>query len=95
VGVHCIDTLHFILPGQKSFAGARAVYGMRTRRTSTAAALTLEFSRGTLGAVLVSTRADCRTQSSLLGSAVSYGQTDLTIDRPITLHGGETAQSLK
>ena len=51
-----------------------------------AAALTLEFSRGTLGTVLVSFRAEYRTPLEFVGeTGVLRAEDGLNVERPITL----------
>jgi len=51
-----------------------------------AGVLTLEFARGTLGAVIVSTRADYRTPLEVVGAGGSLqAENGLTVDRPIEL----------
>ena len=51
-----------------------------------AAVVSLEFSRGTLGAVLVSTRAEYRTPLEIVGdSGVLRAENGLNVERPITL----------
>jgi len=87
VGVHCIDTLRYILQDEVVRVGARGIWDAESRDVEAAAALTLEFSRGTLGAVLVSTRADYRTPIEFIGEGgVLRADDGLTVDRPITLH---------
>jgi predicted dehydrogenase len=52
-----------------------------------AALLSLEFSRGTLGTVLISTRADYRTPIEFIGEGgVLRADDGLTVDRAITLN---------
>ncbi len=87
VGVHCIDTLRYILQDEVVRVGARGMWDADSKDVEAAAALTLEFSRGTLGAVLVSTRADYRTPIEFIGEGgVLRADDGLTVDRPITLH---------
>jgi predicted dehydrogenase len=86
VGVHCIDTLRFILQDQVVRVTGRAVSDDRSGRVEAAAAITLEFSGGTLGTVLVSTRADYRTPLEVVGEAgVLHANNGLTVDHPIEL----------
>jgi predicted dehydrogenase len=54
VGVHCIDTLRFVLQDEVLRVSARGVFDSGSGELEAAAALTLEFARGTLGTVLVS-----------------------------------------
>ena len=63
------------------------MWDAESKDVEAAAALTLEFARGTLGAVLVSTRADYRTPIEFIGEGgVLRADDGLTVDRPITLH---------
>ena len=95
VGVHCIDTLRFVLQDEVVRVTASAVSDDRSAPVEATAALTLEFSRGTLGAVLVSTRAGYRTPLEVVGEAgVLHANNGLTVDHPIDLHlrqGDKTA----
>jgi len=86
VGVHCIDTLRFILQDEVIRVTARAVSDALSGPVEAAAALTLEFARGTLGTVLVSTRADYRTPLEVVGEkGVLHADNGLTVDNPIEL----------
>src|SRR5271166_4107711 len=67
VGVHCIDALRYILQDEVTRVGARATSDGGSGETEAAASLVLEFARGTLGAVLVSFRAEYRTPIELVG----------------------------
>src|SRR5262249_50302420 len=68
IGVHCIDTLRYILNDDVEKVTARSVGDNLTGKMEAAAALTLEFARGTLGTVLVSYRSDYRTPLELVGA---------------------------
>jgi predicted dehydrogenase len=92
VGVHCIDTLRFILQDEVVSVTARAVSDDHSGPVEAAAALTLEFSSGTLGTVLVSTRAGYRTPLEVVGeSGILHAEDGLTVDHPIELrlHQGD------
>ena len=97
VGVHCIDTLRFLLQDEVVRVSARGVANPEFPDMEDAAALTLEFSRGTLGSVLVSYLADYRTPLEIVGaSGVLRAEDCLTVERPVTIElrqGGETADS--
>lgn len=69
VGVHCIDTLRFILQDEVARVSACAVGDEQSGTVESAASLTLEFSQGTLGTVLVSFRAEYRTPIEIVGDA--------------------------
>ena len=86
VGVHCIDTLRFILQDEVVRVTARAAFDEQSGPVEAAGVLTLEFARGTLGAVIVSTRADYRTPLEVVGAGGSLqAENGLTVDRPIEL----------
>jgi predicted dehydrogenase len=85
VGVHCVDALRYILRDEVVKVSARGVVD-RACGLETAAALTLEFSQGTLGSVLVSFRAEYRTPLELVGeNGVLRAEDGLNVERPITL----------
>lgn len=86
VGVHCVDALRYILQDEVTRVGARGMADSRSGETEAAAALVLEFARGTLGAVLVSFRAEYRTPIELVGdTGVLRADDGLSVERPITL----------
>jgi predicted dehydrogenase len=86
VGVHCIDTLRYILQDEVVRVNASATRDERSGTVESAAALTLEFSRGTLGTVLVSYRAEYRTPLELIGDAgVIRADDALNVEHPIEI----------
>jgi 1,5-anhydro-D-fructose reductase (1,5-anhydro-D-mannitol-forming) len=86
VGVHCIDTLRFILQDEVVRVTARAASDDHSGAVEATGALTLEFSRGTLGTVIVSTRASYRTPLEIVGEAgVLQANDALTVDRPVDM----------
>jgi predicted dehydrogenase len=97
VGVHCIDVLRYILQDEVLRVSARGVASRSAPDIETAAAITLEFSRGTLGAVLCSYLADYRTPVELTGDAGVLRASDcLNVEKPITLEllrGGIVVES--
>jgi 1,5-anhydro-D-fructose reductase (1,5-anhydro-D-mannitol-forming) len=87
VGVHCIDALRYILQDEVVRVSARGMWDADSKDVEAAAHLSLEFSRGTLGAVLVSTRADYRTPIEFVGEGgVLRADDGLTVDRPININ---------
>ena len=87
VGVHCIDALRYILQDEVVRVSARGMWDADSKDVEAAASLSLEFSRGTLGAVLVSTRAEYRTPIEFVGEAgVLRADDGLTVDRPINVN---------
>jgi predicted dehydrogenase len=86
VGVHCIDALRYMLQDEVVRVSARAICDQESGAVEAAAALTLEFFRGTLGTVLVSTRAEYRTPIEIVGEAGALRADDgLNVERPIEL----------
>jgi predicted dehydrogenase len=86
VGVHCIDTLRFVLQDEVVRVSARGVFDAGSGEIEAAAALTLEFARGTLGTVLVSYRAEYRSPLEFVGdSGVLRADNGLNVENPIEL----------
>ena len=86
VGVHCIDALRYILQDEPRRVFARGHRDEGSGEVEASAILTLEFQPGTLGALLVSTRAEYRTPLEFVGDAgVLRAQDGLTVDRPVSL----------
>lgn len=97
VGVHCIDSLRYILEDEILRVHASAVSDRDSGDVEAAAALTLEFARGTLGSVLVSTRAEYRTPLEIVGQTGTLSAKDaFSVDRPVELSmcsNGNAAES--
>jgi predicted dehydrogenase len=86
VGVHCIDTLRFILQDEVIRVSARAISDSRSGELEATADLTLEFSRGTFGTVLVSFRAEYRTPLEIVGdTGVLSARNGLNVDHPVNI----------
>ena len=86
IGVHCIDTLRFVLDDEVMRVSATAASDERSGDVESAAALTLEFSRGTIGTVLVSYRAAYRTPMELIGEGgVIRADNALNVEHPIEI----------
>lgn len=86
VGVHCIDTLRYVLQDDPVRVSAVGRSDKDSGNVEAVAALTLEFSQGTLATVMVSTRADYRTPLEIVGeTGVLRAQDALNVDKPITL----------
>ncbi|SPE45046.1 Oxidoreductase [Candidatus Sulfotelmatobacter sp. SbA7] len=86
VGVHCVDALRFVLQDEVVCVSARGFYDPRPGEVETAAAMILEFSRGTLATVSVSFRAEYRTPFELVGeSGILRADNALNVERPIQL----------
>jgi predicted dehydrogenase len=85
VGVHCIDVLRFVLEDEVESVHACGRFEPPGQMES-AAALTLQFRRGTLAVVLVSKRVAYRTPVEFVGDAGTLRADDgLSVDRPVRL----------
>jgi predicted dehydrogenase len=97
VGVHCIDTLRFVLQDEVVRVSARGVSDKISGQLEAAAVLTLEFSRGTLGTVLVSYRAEYRSPLEFIGeNGVLRADDGLNVEHPIQLQlsrGGQVVET--
>jgi len=86
VGVHCIDTLRYILQDEPRRLTAVGRSDERSGDVEAAGILTLEFQRGTLATVLVSTRAQYRTPLEIVGdTGVLRADHALNVERPINI----------
>ncbi len=86
IGVHCVDALRYILRDEVVGVSACGLRDAGSRTVESAAILTLEFSRGTLGTVAVSFRAEYRTPLELVGeTGVLRAENALNVERPIQL----------
>jgi len=86
IGVHCIDTLRYVLGDEVVRVAAAAGSDERSGTVESMAALTLEFSRGTLGMVPVSFRADYRTPMEIVGDrGVLWADDALSVERPVEM----------
>lgn len=93
IGIHCIDTLRFILDDEVTAVSAFTRADEESREVEASAVLNLQFARGTLATVSVSTRADYRTPLEFTGErAILRASDGLTVEHPVTiemLRGGE------
>jgi len=86
VGVHCIDTLRYILQNEVVRVSGRGLFDNNSGDMEAAAALTLEFSKGTLASVMVSFRAEYRTPIEVVGeTGVLRADDALSVEKPINL----------
>jgi predicted dehydrogenase len=84
IGVHCVDSLRFILQDEVAQVGAVASTDPRSGSVESSATLTLQFERGTLATVMVSFRAGYRTPIELVGSdAVIRAENAFSVDNPV------------
>ncbi|MGD0508823.1 MAG: Gfo/Idh/MocA family oxidoreductase [Terriglobales bacterium] len=86
VGVHCIDALRYILQDEPRRVTAVGRCDEQSGDVEAEAVLTLEFHRGTLATVMVSTRAQYRTPLEIVGDAgVLRADDALNVERPVKL----------
>jgi 1,5-anhydro-D-fructose reductase (1,5-anhydro-D-mannitol-forming) len=93
VGVHCIDTLRFVLQDEVKTVSASATYDAFSSAVEAAGALTLEFSKGLVATVLVSARAEYQTPLSIICQS-GHIEADhaLTVDFPLNLSSKHVGQ---
>jgi 1,5-anhydro-D-fructose reductase (1,5-anhydro-D-mannitol-forming) len=86
VGVHCVDTLRFILQDEVVRVSALGRSDRESRDVEAIAALILEFSRGTLATLALSFRAEYRTPLEIVGeTGVLRANDALNVERPVRL----------
>jgi predicted dehydrogenase len=86
VGVHCVDALRYILSDEVVRVTASGISDQDSGEVEAAAVLSLEFARGTLGSVLVSTRAEYRTPLEIVGeTGILRAEDAFSVERPIEL----------
>ncbi len=86
VGVHCLDALRFILDDEIVRVSTLGQSDADSGSVEAAAVVSLGFSRGTLGVLQVSLRADYRTPLEIVGeSGVLRADNALTVDFPVRI----------
>jgi len=86
IGVHCIDTLRYVLQDEVVRVTARSVQDAPPSTIESSASLILEFGRGTLANVSISYAAEYRTPFEIIGEFGSIRAEDaLNVERPITI----------
>jgi predicted dehydrogenase len=86
VGVHCIDTLRYILQDEPKLVSTVGRRDEQSGDVEAAALVSLEFQRGTLATVHVSTRADYRTPLEIVvDGGVLRADDALNVERPVQL----------
>ena len=86
VGAHCIDALRYILQDEPRRVTALGHQDQQSGDVEAAAILTLEFQRGTLATVLVSTRAQYRTPLEIVGdTGVIRADAALNVEHPVRI----------
>ena len=93
VGVHCIDALRYVLQDEPKLVSTLARTDEHSGDVEASAILSIEFRKGTLATVLVSTRAHYRTPFEFVGDGGVLRVDDaLKVERAITVQlwrGGE------
>ncbi len=85
-GVHCIDALRYILDDDVASVMAQGAAGEQSGTVEATAVLALQFRRGTLATVTVSTRAQYRTPLEFVGElAVLRAEDALSVEKPVTI----------
>jgi predicted dehydrogenase len=86
VGVHCIDTLRYILQDDPVRVTAVGRSDTQSGNVEAVGILSLEFCRGTLASVLVSTRAQYRSPVEFVGDkGFLRADNGLTVDSPVSV----------
>jgi len=86
VGVHCIDTLRYILRDEPRRVSAIGRSDEQSGNVEAVGILTLEFRRGTVASVLVSTRAQYRSPLEFVGDrGFLRADNGLSVDDPVSV----------
>lgn len=84
IGIHCIDTLRYVLGDEISVVNTLARDDAQSQGMETTAALLLDFTRGTFGSIQVSFQADYYTYLEVTGEEGVIRSDDcLTVDHPV------------
>lgn len=87
IGVHCIDTLRFVLQDEVTRVTAIGTKDKRSNDVEAAAVLALEFERGTLANVAVSYRAEYHTAIEIRGeNGALVCDKGMAVDFPVTIN---------
>ena len=97
VGVHCIDSLRFILNAEVESISVLASRDARSGEVEATASLQMEMSGGIFANVTTTARASYRTLLEVTGSeGVLLAENGLTVDRPVDIalrKGGELVET--
>lgn len=87
VGVHCIDTLRFILNNTKAKSVSTiATQDAHSGAVEASASMQFEFANNVLASVNVSARAQYRTQIEIVGAdGVLVAENGMTVDHPVDI----------
>lgn len=92
IGVHCIDTLRYVLGDEVESVSMQAQYDSRSALEASASGV-LRFSRGTLAGVAVSGRGAYQTLLEVVGeSGILSAVNALAVDDPVTLEMRRSAE---
>ena len=69
IGIHCLDALRFILQDEVASVSTLAQRDAQSGAVEAHAAITMEFTRGTIGSVMVSAHAEYRTLVEVIGES--------------------------
>ena len=84
VGIHCMDALRYVLMDDVSAVTALARRDALSGNLEASAALAIEFTRGTLGSILVSFRAKYHSWMEVVGEeGVIQSDDCFTVDNPV------------
>lgn len=90
VGVHCIDTLRYVLQDEVVSVQAQARYDKESGEVDASGSLICEFSRGTLATVAVSMRAQYYTNLNLVGDkGIISSDYAISVDNPVRVNSWE------
>lgn len=86
IGVHCIDSLRYILQDEIAEVGTLAQRDQHSGEAEASAQLNLKFLKGTLGSIAVSLRTQYRTPVEIIGTEGTLRAYDaFNVERPINL----------
>jgi len=86
IGVHCIDSLRFVLQDEVTRVSARAIPDPPPSTVEYAVSLVLEFSKGPLATVSSSFAAEYRTPMEIVGEFGTVRAEDaMTVEHPVTI----------
>ena len=93
IGVHCVDTLRYILHDEVVRVTARGIMDKPPSEIEYSAAAVLEFAKGTLGSVLVSYNAEYRSPLEIVGEhGVIRAEDALNVEKPIVIESKRGGQ---
>lgn len=96
VGVHCIDALRWILDDEVVKVNAIGTSDQNSGDVEAAAVLSLEFARGALGSVQVSTRAQYRTPLEIIGEGGWLRGVDaFSVETPVELELAQAGHGIE